>query len=198
MQYYSQAGQDKWVHEVIGNSGVFVEVGAYDGVQTSNTFALENSGWTGLCIEANREIFKQLHSNRKSTNVNKAVTNYKGTCLFGIDRIGGETIVDCDTLDGILKEHLMPRRIDYMSLDIEGHELTALKEFPFEKWDIRLLTVEHNIYCEGAANKNALYKLLTSNGYVRMFEDVRCLDPNPLYFNQPFEDWYVKNPAFKP
>lgn len=197
MKYYSQAGQDKWVHELIGDRGVFVDVGAYDGIQTSNTYALEQLGWKGVCIEANREVFKELANKRGCICINKAATDYTGTILFGIESIGGHTVVDCDTLNNILSQNLFYKEIDYLSLDIEGHELTVLKAFDFDRWQVKLMTVEHNLYCDGPAKKDALFELLTSKGFTRVFEDVKCLDPNPLYFNQPFEDWY-ENTIYKP
>lgn len=192
MTYYSQAGQDKWVYETVGSSGMFVDIGAYDGIQTSNTYLLERLGWKGICIEANPYAYQQLNTNRKCICVPFAVTDYDGMCSFGTDRIGGHTQVECYKLDTILKGCISPTVIDYMSLDIEGHELTVLKAFDFDRWDVKLMTVEHNLYCDGPEKKIALYELLTEKGYIRTHEDVKCLDPNPLYFNQPFEDWYQK------
>jgi FkbM family methyltransferase len=191
--YYSQAGQDKWVHDLIGDSGVFVDVGAYDGIESSNTYFLEQKGWKGICIEANVDVFQLLIKNRKSININEAVTDRKGVCMFDTDRIGGNRVVSCNTLNNILKENLFPKEIDYLSLDIEGHELPVLESIDFNTWEIKLITVEHNLYLEGTERKNKIFELLTQRGYVRTHEDVKCLDPNPAYFNQPFEDWYVKD-----
>lgn len=199
MTYYSQAGQDKWVHDLIGDKGFFVDVGAYDGVQTSNTYALELAGWTGICIEAERHAFDRCALARpKSLCVRNAVTDHDGVATFGTDRIvdgegvGGQ-IVQCRTLDSILDWVHYCHGIDYLSMDIEGHELTVLNVFPFKKYNIKLLTIEHNLYCDGPEKKNALFELLTRNGFTRVREDVPCLDTNPLYFNQPYEDWYASN-----
>jgi hypothetical protein len=41
--------------------------------------------------------------------------------------------------------------------------------------------------------KDEIYHLLTDNGFTRVLEDVVCLDTNPLYFNKPYEDWYINN-----
>lgn len=186
---YSQAGQDIWVLSKI-KRGFFIDIGAYDGVQTSNTYLLEQHGWQGICIEANLEMFKLLEKNRSSVNVHAAVTDHKGIINFGIDKIGEGIEVPCDTLNNILTDNNCPKEIDYLSIDIEGHELTVFSCFDFSKWDIKLMTVEHNLYLDGPAKKYALYELLTKNGFTRVAEDVKCLDTNPLYFNQPYEDWY--------
>jgi FkbM family methyltransferase len=191
MTYYSQAGQDKWVHELIGDKGFFVDCGAYDGIQTSNTFALERVGWKGICIEASPVFYQSLCINRSSVNIQCAITNHSGTIGFGHDSIGGDTGVPCSTLGRILSEAQCPEEIDYLSLDIEGQEAEALIYLDFQKYKIKLITVEHNLYCAGPGAKNKIFGLLSAVGFKRVVEDVKCLDPNPLYFNQPFEDWYV-------
>ncbi len=195
--YYSQSGQDKWVHDLIGDKGFFVDVGAYDGIQTSNTYFLEQKGWNGICIEGSREIYYKLKENRKSKNVHKAVTDHTGFLGFAADRIGGNNITKCDTLDNILISQNCQKEIDYLSIDIEGHELTVFSCFDFSKWDIKLMTVEHNLYFMGSDYKNKLYDLLTANGFIRIVEDVKCLDPNPMYFDRPYEDWYAKEGLIK-
>jgi hypothetical protein len=52
--FYSQMGQDKWVSEEVFpgvKSGFFLDVGSGDGTFLSNTKALEQTGWTGICID---------------------------------------------------------------------------------------------------------------------------------------------------
>src|SRR5208282_2318440 len=52
--YYSQLGQDKWVIENIfkhRRGGFFVDIGAYNGVDISNTYYMEQQlGWSGICV----------------------------------------------------------------------------------------------------------------------------------------------------
>ncbi len=197
MTYYSQAGQDKWVHELIGDKGFFVDIGAYDGIQTSNTYALELAGWGGICVEANEYVLRKCRENRRCKSVFRAVTNYYGIATFEGDRINvGNIGVPCCTLTDILLDNSAPRLIDYLSMDIEGHEFTVLEKFPFNEYTFKLMTIEHNLYCDGPAKKNALFELLTRNGYVRVVEDAPCLDPNPAWYMKPYEDWY-RHESFK-
>lgn len=45
--------------------GMFIDVGAYDGILISNTYKLEKEyAWTGLCVEPNPDAFKKLRANR--------------------------------------------------------------------------------------------------------------------------------------
>lgn len=194
-EWYSQAGQDLWVWEMLNEQrdGFFVEVGAYDGVQTSNTYALEQFGWSGVCIEANPTLLDRLAANRTCEIVWGAVTSYTGTVEFAGDRIvgSGGFEVPCTTLTAMLDAVQAPHDIDYLSIDIEGGEFDALRVFDFERYSVKLMTVEHNLYCEGPGYKDALHTLLSAQGFVRIVEDAPCLDPNPLYFMQPYEDWYA-------
>lgn len=204
MKYYSQSNQDKWVEGIFDKKrrGFFLDVGAYDGIQTSNTYYLEQElGWKGICIEANREIFEQLKINRpKAINVNKVVSDIEGYIKFGQDKIAGEFergwLIEADTLQNILIKCQAPKLIDYLSIDIEGHELTALKNFPFNEWNIGAITIEHNLYMDGPANKDALFKLLSDNGFIRAVEDAPCLDPYPTCYMQPYEDWYIHKDSY--
>ncbi len=195
--YYSQAKQDKWVCESLRfkRNGYFIELGAYDGIQTSNTYFMEKElDWTGICVEANPLVFQQLVNNRRSINLNVAVSNYAGTCYFQGDSIvaaGNGIEVPCYPLNQLLEACQAPAVIDYLSIDIEGHEFAVLEAFDFSRWKILMMTVEHNLYCNGPYNKDRLFELLSSKGFVRMVENAPCLDPNPLYYNQPYEDWYV-------
>ena len=160
----------------------------------------KNFNWSGICIEANPSVFNSLIKNRKSVNVNKAVTDYKGTCNFNANeyKITNEGIsIDCDTLLNILDENNTPNVIDYLSIDIEGYEYIALKEFDFIKYEIGLITVEHNLYCDGDTRKNQIFELLTKNGFSRVVDNAPCLDPNPEWYNKPYEDWYVNNKLLK-
>jgi FkbM family methyltransferase len=58
--------------------GVFVDVGAHDGVQFSNTHLLETKfGWSGICIEPNPESFKKLVKNRPGSQcLELAIANH--------------------------------------------------------------------------------------------------------------------------
>lgn len=63
----SQLGQDILVDKYLNGKrdGVFVDIGAYDGVTFSNTLMLERDrGWTGICIEPLPDIFAALCENR--------------------------------------------------------------------------------------------------------------------------------------
>lgn len=196
-KYYSQAGQDKWVCELLNfkRDGFFVDIGAYDGVKFSNSYTLELLGWKGICVEANKKNFNNLQAIRMSVNINAALTHFNGYSSFIENDMYGSTIIKPDdnilniavveskTMGTILSDYHAPSIIDYLSLDIEGGEAAALSVFPFDQYKIRALTVEHNFYNSGPANKNKIYGILTEAGYTRVKE----VSADGLHF----EDWYV-------
>ena len=71
--YYSQYGQDRWIAETVlpgKQAGVFVDVGAHDGVRFSNTLFLERQlNWTGLAIEPLVDVYERLVSNRTCATI---------------------------------------------------------------------------------------------------------------------------------
>ena len=87
--YYGRHAQDRFLHEhVFGDlrNGVFVDIGAYDGVESSNTLFFEESlGWNGICIEPLPNIFSKLVINRKCHCINKcALDRYTNGQFFHV------------------------------------------------------------------------------------------------------------------
>ena len=62
--YLARSGQDKYLNEEIfkeKRKGIFIDLGAYDGVESSNTLFFEESmELTGICVEPLRNIFPKL------------------------------------------------------------------------------------------------------------------------------------------
>ena len=66
--YYSQCGEDKFLNENFfkgKTNGVYIEMGAVDGLFQSNTKFFEDQlNWTGILIEPQPNSFKKLQMNR--------------------------------------------------------------------------------------------------------------------------------------
>jgi FkbM family methyltransferase len=85
--FYSQYGQDKYLENNIFKglkNGIFVDIGAHDGVSINNTLYFEkNNGWTGINVEPIKNIFDKLIINRPNNiNLNCAVCNNDGETEF--------------------------------------------------------------------------------------------------------------------
>lgn len=177
MTWYSQAGQDEWVQSIVGDSGFFVDVGAHDGIVHSNTYALEQLGWTGLCIEPNRAAWNLCRSNRTSPVFQCAVSDgAESNVPFDGIRVTPEAgdWVGASTLSELLAsdEAAAPPVVDYLSIDVEGHELEVLAGMDFDRWHVRCATIEHNAYCDGPSRKEAIAAVMLGHGFECFADDI--------------------------
>lgn len=154
----------KMLNYINYRNGFFIECGANDGVNQSNTWYFEKKlNWNGILIEPVQTVFKQLKKNRSKKNyffnniltsfVNKQrfikmIYNNKDTLITkaeykpNIDKlyIKAKSI----TLDKILNKIKAPKIIDFFSLDVEGDELNVLKGINFEKYNFHYILIETN------------------------------------------------------
>ena len=56
-------------------------------------------------------------------------------------------------------------KIDFMNIDIEGHELEVIKSINFKEFDIKVICVEILNYDKFSKQKNQLISLLKKNKY---------------------------------
>lgn len=191
MSWSSQAGQDEWVHSIIGDSGYFVDVGAHDGVTHSNTYALEQLGWTGVCVEPNDDVFLELVNRRSAACLCYPISDeFKRRPFDGI-AIGQGNNRICYPLKNALAVVQAPPIIDYLSIDVEGHELEVLAGMDFDRWHVRLITIEHNLYLRGPEHKEQIRAVLEPLGFKIDRENVIA----PSYGE--YEDWYVNRSLTK-
>jgi FkbM family methyltransferase len=201
MKSYSQAKQEEWVIEYFGGkkNGYFLDIGALDGIQSSNTYLLEKQyEWEGLCVEPYYVHLPVLRSTRENV-VEMGVYSSNGLFRFssqtsGINETGGGLFIPTITFRDLIKKYNVPNIIDYISLDVEGAEYEALKEFPFDTHISILWTIEHNLYINNDSTlKNKVKEIMLANNYVISKENVSCPDSKDL----PFEDWYIHKDYIK-
>lgn len=140
--------------------GYFVEVGAYQPQDGSQTWQFEQAGWDGVLVEPQPELAKWLRETRRaqvfavacsspanaghtmrlhlsgphsSLNPQLAVTGKAP--LASVE-------VPVRTLDAILTEVDAPVPIDFVSIDVEGHEVDVLRGFDLARWQPRLAIIE--------------------------------------------------------
>lgn len=179
--FHSQIGQDKWVLETMfpgERNGFFLDIGSADGTLHSNTKALEQKGWTGICIDPfptgmqdrTCTMLKEVVFNKAGTQVTFQVSGELGgiTDTLGVWKDKAMTAPSrtftTTTLRDILQRTKAPPFIHFVSLDIEGAELEALEGFPFDQYRIGALAVEHN---NEEPKRAKIEALLTSHGYRR-------------------------------
>lgn len=79
--YRSQFGEDRILWQVFRHrpTGYFIEVGAYDGVTLSNTFFLEQMGWSGLLVEPILPLCQKAAAARPRSRVIHAACSKRGS-----------------------------------------------------------------------------------------------------------------------
>lgn len=181
LTFPSQIGQDRWVAEKVFpgvRDGYFVDVGSADGILYSNTWALEQRGFTGICIDPfpvntdtrTCQLFREAVDSESGRKVQFAKAGVLGGITDYLDRwksVAGnaETVeLTTVTLRDILQRAHAPSFIHFMSLDIEGAELEALRGFPFESYSLGSLAIEHN-YEE--PKRTNIERFLKEKGYTR-------------------------------
>jgi len=149
--------------------------------------------WNGLCVEANDEIFNILINNRNCVCLNECIYNESGIEVEleiplaneipegnnMLSRIKNDNIKNSHfdrqfeqtktikkvtkTLTEIFEQNNVPNIINYMSIDIEGYDLFALKGLDFDKYSIEFLTIEH-----GGSTQffNEIKEFLSQKGYI--------------------------------
>ena len=169
--------QDLFVQLLLGDRGYYVDIGAGDGAGepcASNTYWLEECGWTGILIEYdNRYITeaKRLRPESHFVLANALTLNY----------------------NQLFQRFYTPNVIDYLSIDIEPSSIAALEKFPFNEYDFKILTIEHDFYNmpEGIVQKRLLNMFMKDKPYIRIVEDVGLSYKTTNFL----EDWYI-NPKY--
>lgn len=171
--FHSQQDEDKFIWYLLSENevvpvGVFVDVGALDGVAISNTLFFEEMGWTGVCIEPHPAFFLKLCKNRPNSICFKVLIGDRQADAvdFYITDKGGLSSIIPDfkantiawyserafegwhkiqmpmvTLDYLLSMLDMPT-VDVVSIDVEAAEKQVLAGFTPSKWNVHLMVLE--------------------------------------------------------
>jgi len=158
-------------------AGYFVEVGANDPEALSQTWHLEQRGWTGVLIEPQPDLAEALRRRRSAKVYAVACSSPQNAGrpmalhLAGIhssfdpllnistERAEGAIEVPVMTLDEILADAGAPSPIDLLSVDVESHEIEVLDGFDVARWCPRLILVED------LAMNLKLHRHLRARGY---------------------------------
>ena len=207
---YSQIYQDIFASFIIGDKfeKTFLEFGATDGLDISNSYLLENSfNWKGVLAEPSPQWHESLKKNRKNTKIiTKCIWKESGKKLdffmsnFGSlstikdfiesDKISipvnseirnksGKIIsVETISLNDVIKEYFNGICPSYISIDTEGSEYEILKAFDLDNFRPKVFTIEHN----HTENNVKLDKLLKAKGYLRVFRKLTT-----------FDAWYISS-----
>jgi FkbM family methyltransferase len=145
--------------------GTFIEVGAYDGNEFSNTSCLSDIGWNGLYIEPIEEFYIRClnrHRNNKVFVENCSVGSFEGEIdiyvngavttssekliktYYDVGWISNHNTRKCKQyrLDTLLKKYKICKNFDILVVDVEGNETDVFNSFDLEYWYPKMIIVE--------------------------------------------------------
>ena len=203
----SQLMQDVFVfsHLNYKDDGFFVEFGATNGVELSNTYLLEKKFfWKGILAEPAKIWHLDLKKNRAVFIEEKCIWKNSGSIVefneVSIPELSSISYfhnkddwallqrknfvkypIETISLIDLLDKYHAPKVIDYLSIDTEGSEFEILSNFDFNKYQFRVITCEHNY----TSDRKKIYNLLIKNGYIRKYSLL-----------SKWDDWYVLDDRF--
>lgn len=166
MTKYSQNNEQEFILNYFdGNKGTFLDLGAYDGIELSNTRALMEFGWAGMCFEPHPEIYKRLKQNCEqfpfvfvydfavgisngTFKLNANDTYYSTLIDNEKDRWSNQyqfTEIECNVVDfeTLLKASPFPK-FDFISIDCEGLDFAILTQINLDDVKCNMICVETN------------------------------------------------------
>lgn len=209
--FYSQHGEDRILHEHFGSAaGFFVEVGASNGIDLSNTYFFEKAGWTGVLVEANPDTAALCQTNRpRSVVFNCAAVGPESVGRTSFTVVEGNTDysalsvdqdlirnvgrwtgnsgvrnvqVEARTLDELLDSAPSPK-INFITIDVEGHEWGVLKGFTLSRWSPEFIILERNQILPDSRIMKHLhrhgYRYVRTTGVNDWFQSAR---PKQIFF----------------
>lgn len=210
--FKSQLYQDLFASFIVKNNfdKTFLEFGATNGVDLSNTYTLENKFlWSGALAEPDINWIESLKKNRtKSKIITKCIWSKSGEKKnFFSSKVGvlstlddfknsdinsmpGNTAqrikegvnieVETISLNQVIKEEFNNISPSYISIDTEGSEFEILSSFNFSKYHPAVFTIEHNF----TDLQDKIDQLMLDNNYVRIFRKLTA-----------FDAWYISSEA---
>mgnify|MGYP006091593163 FL=1 len=196
------------------NNGFYLDVGSQHPISNNNTYLLFKRGWSGINIDLDKkniDLFNTARPNNINLNLaissdvaekklyfyhdkspintlNKVVSDFQTASVKEIKRI------KTTTLDIALQNLKFNNKIDYMNLDVEGHEMDIFKAFNLSLYKPSVISVEFldldmkflefkNNNLQRIVNSD-LYKHLLNNNY----HFVNWLHGDLIFVHRDFRD----------
>jgi len=165
---YSQKDEEAAILKTVGDHiGGFIDVGAFDGYNYSNTMALVDRGWQGIMVEPGLDAFKLLldrHGDNDKLTLVHAAVGLPGQVMtpFWNNPRTFSTSEENNRFNRFQHEGFSPKYwtplvdfysvagcrpdmpVDVVSIDTEGTSVDLFKSFPFGPWRPLIIMVEHD------------------------------------------------------
>jgi FkbM family methyltransferase len=188
---YAQNAEDVRLRRAFANksSGLYIDVGANDPIGFSITKHFYESGWSGINVEPLPRQFALIQRDRpRDINLNVGCSSQSGELKLYAGRGGSsgmstltademvehrrkgfefdELSISVVTLASICEKHLGGRTIDFLSVDVEGHEREVLEGADFSRFRPRVVVVEATKPNTTEPTHERWEHLLLDNGYL--------------------------------
>lgn len=154
-------------------NGIFLEIGAYDGFNYSNSWGLLMRGWTGILVEPVPEYFEILRANTITFSnaypFNFAIVNSIDAEEVTIQRMGPYSSLKEDSINQVMNAEWyggdekiesiqvpaiygrkflevadIPDNIELLIIDVEGYELEVLESLDLGTFRPKVIICEIN------------------------------------------------------
>ena len=190
----SQFGEEKFILSFFdkGYKGKFLDIGCFHPTRHNNTYKMYKSGWRGINIDLNPLTIDLFNFARaKDININAAISDKEEIkTLYFVDELNTQNTLEANHLSFLKNHHNIKEEeisqqeiktkrldrilddynfndIDFMNIDVEGHELNILNSIDFLKYKIKFICIEmidHNDQAKLINEK--LNIILEKNNYV--------------------------------
>ena len=202
---FSSAGEDMILRHILGSdkmSGFYVDIGAFHPKLFSNTYFFYLNGWRGINVEArpgSKELFDKVRP--RDINLEIGVSRERGSLTYYfiaedspmnsfssdflrqiemLDQVRSEIPVSTMPLAEILERHVPPgQSIDFMNVDVEGHDFEVLESNDWKRFRPRIIVVEDE---KLDPRESQIVRMLNEHGYELCAQNVIILDKINEYF----------------
>lgn len=184
--HYSQFAEDVSIGRFFpkGHKGFFVDVGCFHPKKYNNTWMLYKKGWRGINIDIDSIKVEGFDIIRPDdVNIHSAVSDKEGETTYWANGFYSlatsldssftegkkgyiQKTVQSDTLTHIIdKTRYKGKKIDFLSVDAEGHDFEVLQSLDFDRYDPSLIAVETHKALFPEVLETNLYKFLVGKKY---------------------------------
>jgi FkbM family methyltransferase len=202
---FSSAGEDMILRHILGSDkmrGFYVDVGAFHPTLFSNTYFFYLNGWQGINIEArpgSKKLFDKVRP--RDINIEAGISRERGEMTYYfiaedspmnsfspeflrhismLEHVRSEISVPTFTLSEIFQQYLPEgQSIDFLNVDVEGHDLEVLESNDWRRFRPRVIVVED----EGLnPSESRIVQMMKDHGYELCAQNVIILDKINEYF----------------
>ncbi len=198
---YSQDGEDMILRRLFEGqtTGFYVDIGAHHPFRFSNTCNFYRLGWSGINVDPNPDTIQAFQRERpRDINVCVGISDRGGDLLYhffnepALNTFDADLAAERQSMPGyhLLEKKLVPvqrldallaahfeteRRIDFMSIDVEGFDLLVLRSGDWSRFRPRVLLVEARQRTFAALKDDPINSFTESNGYRLIAKTVNTL-----------------------